>query len=145
MANIDRPNKQALIDALDIYRDEMRAFIVWCLKRVRGRKIEDCIKSALRDDQYNQFQQNRHAELSIESSIDIGDFPQIVQAHWRDVFGNAFNTEGNVQDDMYEIIEARNKVSHPDTQDIELDYAENCLKKSPKYSQRLTNLNRAKL
>ena len=139
MANIDRPNKQALINAIDIYRDEMRAFIVWCLKRVRGRKIEDCIKSALRDDQYNQFQQNRDAELSIESSIDIGDFPQIVQAHWRDAFGNAFKTDGNVQNDMYAIIEARNKVSHPDTQDIELDYAENCLKKISKI---LTEINK---
>ena len=36
MAKMDRPNRDALSDALDIYRDAMRPFIVRYLKRVRG-------------------------------------------------------------------------------------------------------------
>ena len=123
MASIERPNRQALSSALDIYRDEMRTFIFRCLNSVRGRTTEDCIKSALRDDQYNQFQRNRTEGNSVESSIDIGDFPQIVKANWRDTFENTFKTGNGVQQTMRNIITARNVASHPETQDIQLDDA----------------------
>ena len=123
MTNIERPNGQALSSALDIYRDEMRTFIVRCLKGVRGRTPEDCIKSALRDDQYNQFQRNRSEGNSVESSIDIGDFPQIVKANWRDAFGNAFKMSNGVQQAMHDIIAVRNMASHPGTQDVQTDEA----------------------
>ena len=118
----ERPNKKALVDALDIYRDAMRPFIVRCLKRIPGGKVEDHVKAALRDDQHNQFEQNMSEGRSVEESIDVGDFPQVVKGYWRDVFRDAFKQSGVARDALYRIVEARNNVSHPGIQDMELDY-----------------------
>ena len=118
----ERPNKKALVDALDIYRDAMRPFIVRCLKRVPGGKVEDHVKAALRDDQHNQFEQNMSEGRSVEESIDVGDFPQVVKGYWRDVFRDAFRQGDVARDALYRIVEARNNVSHLGIQDIELDY-----------------------
>lgn len=67
----ERPNKKALVDALDIYRDTMRPFIVRHLKRVPGHRIETCIRTALRDDQYNQFEKRIGEGRSVEDAIDV--------------------------------------------------------------------------
>ncbi len=122
-AIIERPNKKAVVDALDIYRDAMRPFIVRYLRRVPGRKVEDCIRSVLRDGQYNQFEQNLHEGRSIEETIDINEFPHLVKVYWRDVFHNAFKHGSKPLEALYAITDARNKVSHPGNQDIELEYA----------------------
>lgn len=119
----ERPNKQAMIEALDIYRDTMRPFIVRCLKRVPGKKPEECIKNALRDGQYNQFEQNISDGWSIEESIDIGDFPWIVKGYWREVFSEAFKAGGETRDTLHKIADARNLVSHPGYEDIYLEQA----------------------
>ena len=119
----ERPNKKALVDALDIYRDAMRLFIIRCLKRVRGRKVDDLIRSVLRDDQYNQFEQSIHEGRSIEEAIDINNFPQLVKIYWRDVFRDAFKPDSDAWDALYKIADVRNEVSHPGSQDIELEYA----------------------
>ena len=113
----ERPNKKALVDALDIYRDAMRPFIVRNLKRVRGRKVDDLIKSVLRDDQ------SMRDGRSVEESIDINNFPQLVKIYWRDVFRDAFKPDSDAWDALYKIADVRNEVSHPGSQDIELEYA----------------------
>ena len=120
MTTIERPNKQALIDALDIYRDEMRGFIVRNLKRLPRRKVDDAIKSALHDTQYNYFMQNISDGRSVEDAIDIGEFPKIVSSYWNEVFRNTSNGE-DFRNNLYKVAEARNKVSHPETHDVELD------------------------
>ncbi len=117
---IDRPNKKALTDGLDIYRDAMRPFIIRHLKRILGKEVEELVGSALRDDQYNQFIQNRRAGRSVAESIDIGDFPQIIKKYWRDVFQNSFAPGARPLDTMYAITKARNEVSHPPEHDIDL-------------------------
>ena len=119
----ERPNKKALVDALDIYRDAMRPFITRCLKRVRGRRVDDLIKHVLRDDQYNQFEQSVREGRSIEESIDISNFPQLVKVYWQDVFRDAFKSGSDPRDALYKIADARNEVSHPGSQDIERGYA----------------------
>ena len=124
----DRPNKKALVDALDMYRDAMRPFVVRCLKRVPGRKVGDLIGSALRDGQYNQFEQNLREGRSVDEAIDIGDFLQIVKVYWRDAFRDAFPRGSKPWAALHEIAEARNKASHPESQDIELDYTLDRLK-----------------
>ena len=118
MTTINRPNRAALSNALDIYRDEMRAFIVRRLKGVRGRTPEDCIKAALRDEQYNQFVRNMREGMNVEASVDIIDFPWIVKSNWRDAFHNSFKTGNGTQKALHDIIEARNQAAHPGTQDI---------------------------
>ena len=120
----DRPNRRALVDALDIYRDAMRPFIVWHLKRIPGRKAEDCIKSVLRDDRYNQFEKDMREGRSVEDAIDVNDFPWIVKAHWYGVFRDFFNQDEEARDTLFEIATARNEVAHPESQDIDLVDAE---------------------
>ena len=122
-----RPNKKALVDALDIYRDAMRPFIVRHLKRVPGQRIGACIRTALRDDQYNQFEQNINEGRSVEDAIDVNDFPRLVRFYRRDAFRDAFKPGSLVGSILYTIAEARNRVSHPDSQDVDLGYTVNLL------------------
>ena len=123
MVAIERPNREALSKVMDGYRDAMRRFIVWRLKRVRGVKVEDAIRSCLYDTQSNRFDENLRAGRSVEDSIDIGEFPQIVGSFWRDAFQGAFNPDSDVRDALRRIAEARNRVAHPESQDIEVEYA----------------------
>ena len=91
---IDRPNRDALQRALDIYRDAMRPFIVRSLRRVQGARVEDTISSLLNDYQKGQFQDNlsnNHAD--IEAAIDINDFPVLLSRGWREAFQGAFPAE----------------------------------------------------
>lgn len=116
----ERPNKKALADALDIYRDAMRPFIIRCLKRTRGRTVQESILDALRDEQYGQFERDMDEGRSIADAIDISNFPWIVRFHWREVFCNIFRQGIKPQDMLHMIADARNRVSHPDSQDIDL-------------------------
>ena len=127
MTIVNRPNREALNNALDIYRDEIREFVVRRLKGVRGRTPEDCIKSSLRDEGYYQFVNNRNEGKSVEASIDIGDFPWIVKFNWHDAFYNSFKTGNGTQQALYDIIEARNQAAHPGTQDVQTDDTEKYL------------------
>ena len=119
---VERPNKKALTDALDIYRDAMRPFIIRCLKRIPGKRVEDRIRVALRDDQYERFIQNVDQGRSIEESIDIGNFPRLVRFYWREVFRGAFRPDSEARDALQAIADARNTASHPEGQHIELQY-----------------------
>ena len=79
MTTVQRPNKDALIKVMDIYRDAMRPFLVHHLRQVPGKRVEDAIRQALRDNQANQFDQNLQNGRSVEESIDINDFPELVR------------------------------------------------------------------
>ena len=118
----NRPNRQALSDALDTYRDAMRPFVIRHLKRMRGQNVETAIGYALHDGQYNRFNQNLKSGRSVEESIDITDFPNIVRKHWRDAFKDAFRFGSGAVDSLYAIAEARNTVAHPGNDDLDLQY-----------------------
>ena len=49
MTTIPRPNKEALIKVIDIYRDAMRPFLIHHLRQAPGKRVEDAIKQALRE------------------------------------------------------------------------------------------------
>ena len=123
MTLTDRPNYQALDDALSIYRDEMRPFIIRNLKRVPGKDVETAVKAALRDANYNQYEANRESGLSVDDALDIGDFLPLVRAYWRDSFRDAFVRKENVYARMDAIAKARNLVAHPKSKDMDFDYA----------------------
>ena len=120
----DRPNRQALAEALDIYRDTMRPFLVRQLKRIPGMQVEDCIKTALRDDRYNQFEDDMSKGRSVEDAIDVNDFPWIVRTQWHDAFRDYFLQGGGIRQTLLAIAAARNRVAHPDSHDIDLEYTE---------------------
>ena len=119
MTTILRPNKDALIKVIDIYRDAMRPFIVHHLRQVPGKQVEDATRQALRDHQANQFDQNIRIGRSAEESIDINDFPELVRTYWRDVFSNRFPGDRVIQNRLYEIKTIRDEASHPEARDID--------------------------
>ena len=98
-----RPNQDALYQALNIYRDAMRPFILRNLKTVQGLAPED------------RFQN--------EADIDIGNFPYLFREYWHDVFKHSFDPDRDIRSAVGIITEARNNVSHPETGDIDPSYA----------------------
>lgn len=120
----ERPNRDVLNNAIDEYRDAMRPFIVRALKRrVRGKKIEDAIYDALSPNQADKFRQLLRNNNSVENAIDIGEFPNLVSRNWREVFVHEFDNDVGVQSPLHIITQARNKVSHPPTDDFDTEYA----------------------
>ena len=106
----------------------MRPFVVRCLKRIQGDKVENRIRIALQSGRYNQLQynhfvQNRKDGLQVEEAFDISSFRQIVGFYWHDAFREFFGTNSEVRKSMDSIAEARNKSSHPDGGDISSKYA----------------------
>ncbi len=123
MAPIERPNRDALQEALDIFRDAMRPFIVRTLKRVRGQQAEDLIANALHYNQADRFRQSLRAhDGDLESAIDIGDFPNIVGRNWRDAFSREFPGNESVQSTTWLIKRARDQAAHPGLQDLDTEY-----------------------
>ena len=98
-----RPNQDALYQALNIYRDAMRPFILRNLKTVQGLSPED------------RFQN--------EADIDIGDFPHLFRRYWHNAFEQRFDPDRDVRSAVSIVTEARNQVSHPGTGDIDPSYA----------------------
>ena len=124
MNTIERPNRAVLSDALDLFRDVMRPFIINALKRVRGKNVEDAIYDALSSYQANEFRHRLQVNGgNVEAAIDIGYFPNLVRRNWkREVFGDQFTSDMTVQDKLRIIAQARNHVSHPETDDLDPEY-----------------------
>ena len=123
-STVDRPNREALNKALDIFRDAMRPFIVRTLKRVPGRQVEDLIANSLHYNQSDRFRQNlRESNGDLEASIDIGDFPNIIGRNWRDAFSRQFPDDSSAQSTTWLIKGARDKAAHPAPRDLETEYA----------------------
>ena len=98
-----RPNQDALYQALNIYRDAMRPFILRNLKAVQDLAPEDRFQNA--------------------ADIDIGNFPYLFREYWHDVFKHCFDPDRDIRSAVGIITEARNQVSHPGTEDIDASYA----------------------
>ena len=103
MNSSKRPNQDALYQALNIYRDGMRPFILRNLKTVQGLAPEDRIQNA--------------------ADIDIGNFPHLFRRYWREAFEQRFDPDRDVRSAVGLITEARNKVAHPQTEDFTPEYA----------------------
>ena len=118
----NRPNKSALSDAIDIFRDTMRPFVIKNLKRVPGADVEEAIRRSLPDKQAADFNRGLRQHSDLASAIDVNFFPRLVTNNWRDTFSIAFKDERIIQSELWMISEARNDVSHPPTHDFEPDY-----------------------
>ena len=122
-STVDRPNREALNKALDIFRDAMRPFIVRNLRSVPGQQAEDLILNALNPNQEAQVQHNLgRGSGNIEAALDIGDFPQIITRNWRESFGRRFSNDRSVQSKIWLIKESRDQVAHPGLQDLDTEY-----------------------
>ncbi len=103
MNSFKRPNQDALYQALNIYRDAMRPFILRNLKTVQDLSPKDRYEN--------------------EADIDVGDFRYLVSQYWHDVFKHRFDPDRDVRSAVGIITEARNKVAHPPTEDFPAAYA----------------------
>ena len=75
----ERPNKEAIIKAAEIFRDAMRPIITRTLRQVRGRTLEDTIRYSLPSRQQDDFSRSlRNYPRDIEGAIDIAMVPLIV-------------------------------------------------------------------
>ncbi len=119
MTTISRPNKDALVKAIDIYRDAMRPYLTHHLRQVPGKRVEDTIRQALRGSQVNQFEQNLRTGRSVEESIDINDFPELVKFHWQDLFSRLFPEDRVIRNRLYDIKTIRDEASHPGASDLD--------------------------
>lgn len=97
------PNQDALYEALNIYRDAMRAFMFKNMKAVSGVLTEENIHN--------------------ETDIDINDFPHLFRRRWNEVFEQRFDRERDVRSAVGIITEARNKTFHPGEKDLIREYA----------------------
>ena len=124
MTTIDRPNGNALREAIDIYRDAMRPFIVRNLRKVRGGKVEDHLCAALWKKEGQIRAQLKPDRSNLNELFDVNDMPYIVRRFWRDGFNSAFTNPQSVEAILHIVSDVRNKVAHPGDRDISAGTAE---------------------
>ena len=122
MQTTSRSNRDALMQAIDIYRDAMRPFIIRQLRRVQGASVEELIERGLGDRQADEFYRRLDENGDIESAIDLNYFPKIFRDNWRAAFAQQFNDDPSVQNMLWLIKTARDQIAHPGRQDIEAEY-----------------------
>ena len=122
MVTVDRPNKDALSKAIDIFRDAIRPFVIRNLRRLRGATVEDAVRRSLSPHQADAFGRDLRQAGDLASAIDVNFVPPLVQRNWREVFSAAFDDERTIQNQLWMISEARNQVSHPGAQDLDAEY-----------------------
>ena len=123
----ERPNRDALNRAVDIFRDAMRAFVVRKMQCVFGGGAEEAIRSSLNDAGRKAFQRRRRRGEGVEGAIDLNAIPHIVDLYWKDVFGSAFEHDRSSLNLIRVIVDARNESSHPGGKDLSVRYVESRL------------------
>lgn len=99
------PNQDALYEALKIYLQAMRPFVIRNMKKARNIAPED-----------------KH-RLDNPGKLDIGHFPHLFRKHWNDVFAQCFDEDRDVRSAVGIITEARNNTFHTETEDLTPGYA----------------------
>ncbi len=122
MQRTNRPSTDALRQAIDIYRDAMRPFIVRQLKRVQGASVEDLIERGLGDRQADEFRRRVTENGDIEAAIDLNYFPKVFRDNWRGAFAQQFKDDSTVQNTLWVIKAARDQIAHPGSEDIDPEY-----------------------
>ena len=120
MTTVSRPNRDTLDKAIGIYRDSMRAFLVHHLRTLPGQHLEEAVGSVLQRNynKYEEFQRHRQQSGGVEDFIDVSDFLSLMLGHWNTLFARLFNGDRDVQTEIRLVHNARNRVSHPGTQDL---------------------------
>ncbi len=123
MSFIKRPNKNALAEAIDIYLDEMRSFLIRCLRQVPGASVEEAIERSLRNNLSESFAKNLGQSDDLPSALPVSFFQPIVGHYWEDVFSPQFGNHKKYLGMLSKVTNARNKVSHPPhLRDLDLDF-----------------------
>ncbi len=126
---IERPNRDALNSAIDVYRDAMRPFITRNLRKIRGGKVEDHLCGALWKKEAQIRANLRPDRSNLDELFDVNDIPRIVNHFWRLGFNTAFANAQGVESILNIVADARNTVAHPGSEDISAATAETSLDK----------------
>ena len=120
----ERPNRDALNRAVDIFRDAMRPFIVLNMMEAHSDREKEAILESLQGGRRDDVEWSLEQGKSVEDSIDVGDLPHIVRKdeNWSGVFRKAFKGERAVKHTLGQIADARNKAAHPGPEDLGLEY-----------------------
>ena len=106
------PNRTALYEAHNIYRDAMREFVVRYLRKVPGTTPEELIIRIL----------NPESTDDLETVIDINDFPRVIRDNncWFSAFSQLFGSKGDldVRGTTSVIADGRKFWAHPGTEDV---------------------------
>ncbi len=120
MAIVQRPNQEALVRGLNIYRDTMRPFILTTLRGVHGFDISNVIKSSLNEEGAASFERDLERNGgNVDETLDVGHFRPIIENNWDVCFSVHFGYDRTVFGTLGWITGARNQASHPGTQDID--------------------------
>ena len=111
MVTVARPNKDAMVRALDVYRDAMRPFVVRHLGSRRGSSVPD-------DLRHRMIEAVRKGHKA-HDAIDIGDFPHLVSSNWQSIFARSMQSSDRSR--LFLIRDARNDASHPGSGDMGRD------------------------
>ena len=147
MTTIKRPNRDALNQALDVYRDAMRTFIIRYLNRFKKEQVEQYIRHSLGGQRYEEFNRRLYQNSNeVEATIDINDFPSLLGNPYRsNIFGQSLKYDRVVEDELRWIVHARNRAAHPGTQDLESKYAEISMSSIATVLGRINALNERRL
>lgn len=113
MPVVDRPNKEALIKALDIFLDKMRPFFFECLRHAPGATVRIALERSLKGNQSKNFARNLHSNADLLSAIEVSYFATLTETYWEDIFSARFGGDRKIVGKFRKITEARHTASHP--------------------------------
>ena len=119
------PNQEALNKALNIYRTYMRAFIIFHLKKIPGKTVEDVVMDSLdaakQSDRAGEIDRMlEQSDRDIKSIIDINDFPHLVHQNWDSTFKRLLSDDKDFRNQLWLIKTCRDQdFAHPPEGDAE--------------------------
>lgn len=113
MPTVDRPNKEALIRAVDIFLDTMRPFFIDCLHHAPGATVQVVLQQSLKGSKADSLDRNLRRGTDLESTIEVSFFETLAEKYWEDIFSKRFGGDKKVLRKFRKISWARNESSHP--------------------------------
>jgi len=113
MPTVDRPNKDALIKAVDIFLDTMRPLFIECLHLAPGASVKVVMRRSLKGGQAESLEWNLRKGADLETALEVSFFETLARVYWEDIFSKQFNGDTKILRKFRRITVARNEASHP--------------------------------
>ena len=126
---IDRPNGAAVFEALGIYLDVMRPFIVRKMPVFKNgtANASELIRDSIPIDMRRDFDQQVVTRDDVSLAIEVTHIPHIVNKNWQLSFAREFDGERIYITRMEALAKSRNLVCHPAAEDVTTKQAESAL------------------
>ena len=116
MTTAQYPNRDALQQGLNVYREEMSEFIARCLRQKQGSTLVASISRSLTDRQAQDFEDKlQENDGKVEASIEIGFVPRLVEQNWTETFQREFRGSRTIRNTLRVIRDLRNELAHDST------------------------------